>query len=77
MNLKYWREVSGTTTGKEILISSNTNKYDIREGIIEIKKLDTGLVRIRENCDQYYGMEVTKQEAIELLQEAITWLEEI
>jgi hypothetical protein len=61
--LKYFTE-SGNEPGKEILL---------QQRILSISK-ESGNIIIREQCDGYFYEEYSKQEAIELLQEAIDWI---
>ena len=44
--------------------------------IFSIKKESNGMVRFTEECDQYFTLSLTKEEAIEMLQEAIDWIKQ-
>lgn len=50
------------------------NKIDVGR-VVSIKKLDNGNVRFREECDCYFEFTLTKEEAKQLLTEALEWLD--
>ena len=44
--------------------------------IVAIHRLPDGRIRMEDNCDGYYYEEMPKEEAIEMLQEAIDWIKQ-
>jgi hypothetical protein len=68
--MKHWHEDTSGKNGNELRLVTDNHRCDI----IELKKLDDGTVRLTELCDEYFSLVKTKEETIELLQEAINWL---
>jgi len=44
------------------------------ERVFSISKTDTDNIKIMEECDEYFCERFTKEQAIELFQEAIDWI---
>ena len=42
--------------------------------ILSLKKAEGGRIRFREECDRYFCVYVTNEEAVSLLEEAIAWI---
>jgi len=53
--------------------TSSGNKIILEEKVLSIKT-DENMVRIREECDKYFSETFTKKQAIELFEEAISWI---
>ena len=64
--MKYWTE---KTQSKILLIDG---AYD---RIISISKESTGDICFCEECDEYFDVTLSKEEAIHALQEAIEWIQ--
>jgi len=63
MALKYFKKTK-LAFGKKIVL---------KESIFSIKS-EENRIRIREECDKYYSITFTKEQAIELFEEAISWI---
>ncbi len=47
----------------------------LEDQVFSISKRD-GLIAFFEECDGYFSVEYTKEEAVEMLQEAIAWIKQ-
>ncbi len=56
----------------EITLSGQRQHPDAAR-VLSIERVD-GLIRFREECDAYFFEDYTKEQAVELLQEAISWV---
>lgn len=59
--------------------TSKNNNGDYDNRVFSIKKMwvDGKFdIAFREECDQFFTCQVTKEEAVEMLQEAIDWIKE-
>lgn len=72
MKLKYFEEVD--------ISPSEQSEYEkeiiFGEKVFSITKEKSGDFIITEECDGYFGRTLTKEEAIEMLEEAISWIKE-
>jgi len=66
----YFYEVENTDTDSEKEIGLLKE-----DRVFSIVKNDGGSITFREKCDGYFSASFTKEQAIELLQEAIAWIE--
>jgi hypothetical protein len=76
--MKYWNNKKtrwgNKLTGNE-KITLIDGSFDDWGRILSIKEKD-GKIRFREECDSYFSLEVSKEQAIEILKEAIDWIKE-
>ncbi len=73
MKLKYFIDESDSYTDPEkpsIAIAKELNN----PGRIFSISVNEGKIRFREECDSYFYEDYSKEEAIELLEEAIKWI---
>lgn len=74
--MKYWKERK-TDVGDglpRICLKDIGDSSNLIPRILSIKKQAYPKIRFREECDGYFCTEMTKEEAVEALQEAIDWL---
>jgi hypothetical protein len=67
--MKHWNRVAGKPK-----ITLDGNCEDDEDRVVSIKKTENGDFRIREDCDRYFNVILSKEEMIEALQEAIDWV---
>lgn len=51
------------------------DRRDEEDRVLSIIKQDDGEIQFAEQCDDYFIARFSKEEAVELLQEAITWIQ--
>lgn len=68
--MKFWKPNKQVgPQDKELLLD---DEYSCR--VLSITKADDGSICFRERCDQYFSMELSRDQAIDALQEAIAWI---
>jgi hypothetical protein len=71
--MKYWEiGYSEATHGLKGLKLLTDEKED---RILSIVKLENGCIKFTEECDGYFALEVSKEDAIKLLNDAIDWIQ--
>ncbi len=68
--MKHWK-----VTPKKIFLSGYDGELESTSNVISIKK-DGNEIKFKEECDGYYAIYKSREDAITALKEAIKWLEE-
>lgn len=66
--MKHWKESKNQLSGKIILSDGDSDM------VLSLKKEETGVIRFREECDKYFFISMSKEDAIKALEEAIEWI---
>jgi hypothetical protein len=68
--MKHWRN------NKRGFYDKDTPGIHIPEArVLSIYKLSDGSINFREDCDEYFSVTLSKEQAKELLLEALEWIE--
>lgn len=75
--MKYWKE-SRTDNGYGPigLVLMDHNNFESNARVLSLYKQNDGSIEFLEECDGYYYVLLSKEHAIEALQEAIDWIKE-
>lgn len=68
--MKYWNEIK---IGEITPMCKDENDFS-SDRVLSVKLIPHGKVRFREECDGYYNIDLSKEDAAEMLKEAIEYI---